>query len=476
MQEIINIIKELRTLSGNAQLEFLRTHKDNELLKEILLYSSNPDLQFHVKEAKFNKIEDKCNTDNTPVYVIGNSKGGHWEYFKTKFLIPFSEQKGVKDFEIEAMILFMSILSEDIKDLFKCVLFKDEKTGMGISSYNKVWSDFKFDFPYLGASGLTDKNMNKIKYPCLAQNKEDGLFCNGIVDILKNKVEYMSRQGKPLLLGNLLDDELKVYASQFGYDKLVFTGEIRVLADESIFNYLLQKAKSEEDIKALGEEELLIKKYLPRELSNGLLRDEKRPLHLNNFIRYIIWDYIPWGNFVNKHFGDICIDRFNNLNHIINAFDFDYLTIPDYIIANNYEEILDYFQVVRNNKEEGLVIKNFDSIWKDTKSLAFKFKAKEDCDLQIIDFIEGKGALEGACGAVYCKSSDDKLFVHVKPRTPDLCKYVWENKEEFLNKILMVEYNEKKLGQDKVIYTLNHPVWSEVRVDKDVADKLEDIK
>jgi hypothetical protein len=78
-----------------------------------------------------------------------------------------------------------------------------------------VWEDFYFEFPYLGATGLTDKNKSKIKYPCIAQNKEDGLFCNAVVEYFDNKIDYISRQGKPLSLGIILNNDLYRLASNF---------------------------------------------------------------------------------------------------------------------------------------------------------------------------------------------------------------------------------------------------------------------
>jgi len=469
MNNIIEILNILRETSGNDAIEFLKTNSYNDLLKEILFYTYNPNFQYGIKEAKFNKCLEGKAYSVQKQYLI-------WENFK-ELLDKLSCLKAAKNEDVIKIFLFIkSLNSESEQELCKGILFKTLHLGCDISTFNKVWNDFSFDYPYLGATGLSEKNINKIKYPCLAQMKEDGLFCNAIIDLVPAKVQYISRQGKPLALGNILDEELVNFAITFGYDKLVFTGEIRILAEEKVFRYLLSKTKDEDEIKALRHEQSLNKEYLAREIGNGLLRDEKRPIYLNEYIVYKIWDFIPWHNFINKEFKLPCVDRFKLLLETLEYYDFEHISIPEHRICNSYEEIMEYFNEVIKRKEEGLVIKNYDSIWKDTKSSAFKVKAKEDCDLQIIDFIEGKGALENACGAVYCKSSDNKLFVNVKPRTPDLCKYIWNHKEEFLNKILCVEYNEKKLGQDKVIYTLNHPVWVEIRDDKDIADILENIK
>jgi len=80
------------------------------------------------------------------------------------------------------------------------------------------------------------------------------------------------------------------------------------------------------------------------------------------------------------------------------------------------------------------------------------------------------------CGSIRCLSADKKLEVYVKPRTIADATYIWENQEANLGKILAVKYNEKIKSPDKELYSLYLPVFIEIRNDKDIADKLEDIK
>ena len=51
MQQIIEIINELREYSGNAQLDHLQANK-SDLLKEVLDYTYNPDKMYKVDECK----------------------------------------------------------------------------------------------------------------------------------------------------------------------------------------------------------------------------------------------------------------------------------------------------------------------------------------------------------------------------------------------------------------------------------------
>ena len=51
MQELIEIINELRQYSGNAQLDCLQANK-SELLKEVLDYTYNPHKMYKIDECK----------------------------------------------------------------------------------------------------------------------------------------------------------------------------------------------------------------------------------------------------------------------------------------------------------------------------------------------------------------------------------------------------------------------------------------
>ena len=54
MWKIIEVIEELRKLSGNAQLEYLEQNK-SDLLKEVLEYTYNPHKKYKIEEGKYNK-------------------------------------------------------------------------------------------------------------------------------------------------------------------------------------------------------------------------------------------------------------------------------------------------------------------------------------------------------------------------------------------------------------------------------------
>ena len=74
MKEVIEILENLRNLSGNAQLDYLREHKDNKILKEVLYYTYNPDLKYNINEAKLDKASGKvirtANVNSRDIEII----------------------------------------------------------------------------------------------------------------------------------------------------------------------------------------------------------------------------------------------------------------------------------------------------------------------------------------------------------------------------------------------------------------------
>src|SRR5574344_1307484 len=478
MQEIFNIIEKLRTLSGNAQLEFLAKHKDNETLRDILLYTYDPDKKYKIQETSLEKALEtyRRQVRLSEVIIYQNVDKSCWERFRT-CLDEFSNKKGVKENEIEEFVkkFYDFYKHDELEYLFKGVLLKTLDLGINVKGLSKIWPDYFSEYPYMGAKILTEDKHKNIKFPCCVQLKDDGLFNNCCVNINKNIVRHVSRQGKDLDIGNFFDNEALSLAKKYNKD-MVFTGEIRVLNNTDTIEYIKSKTKKQDVLNELNIIANSGKKYLPRSKSNGLVNDENRPEYLNEYIKYILWDAIPNTDFWNKKYNIRYDFRFSELTTFINNLNLKNIEVVESYIANNFDEIENLYQHVRNRGEEGLVIKNLDTIWKDTKSLMFKIKAVEDCDLKIIDILEGNGRLKGLCGNVTCVSSDGLLKVNVKPRTDDLCEDVWFNKDKYIDKILCLEYNEKVKNKDCNGYTLQHPRWVEVRIDKNIADKCEDIK
>lgn len=479
--DVIKILQELKLLSGNNALSFLKKNEDNLLLKEILQYTYDTNYMYGIGERNFyNTYSQYCKKETKKIITETLSLEIIWEKFK-KHLDKLVEQKGVKSQEIKNIITEIMIPVEQKYSnmefsFFLSILLKDLKIGMSVDTFNKIWTDFCIDWSYMGASGITEKNWNKIEYPVIVQVKEDGMYCNAIIDFSEKTVQYISRQGKPILISGLFDSELLSFSNCLN-EKMIATGEIRILNNSKTINFLEEKNK--DNLKALKEIEEIKNsktKYIPRTIGNGIVRNENKTSEINDQIRYIVWELIPYKFFMSGSYNTTTQVRFKLLcDQFKGVENRKKIGMPETRFCNSRKEIEDFFLEVREKGEEGLIIKLNNKDWRNTKSFAYKLKAKHDCDLEIIDFVEGEKTAIGTCGAVILTSLDKRVKVKCKPRTPELMKDIWNNKEEYSGKILCVEYESLIRSQDKKTYTLQHPRWIEI-TEKKTADSFDKIQ
>ena len=448
LQTCLDILTELRKFSGNEQLSYLNFNK-NDLLKQILYYTYNPHFKYKIDEGKF---------DKQIIHAAGVSddmKLEDWHTFR-KHLDKLVKRKSAKDEDVRNIKTFMTSFSEQYYNFMKMVLFKDLRLNMSVIKFKKIWPDFiqdELDYPYMGCRSFNKKNLSGIVYPAYAQTKMDGSFCNVIIDTKNKTVEYISRQSKPQpIKGCFLDNFCDNWVGDIHFtDKFVLTGEVLVWDNEN-------------------------NRPLPRKLSNGILRREDKTQDELDRIHFTCWDFIPYENFINKKWNVPYKDRYTWLVTRLNDMS-EKLHIVNTWVVNNIEEAMQKFDEEYSKGEEGIVVKSFNQIWQNGKPAGqVKIKAEKDCELKMIEFMEGKGNYANMCGSIKCISSDGLLEVNIKPRTPADAKMLWDNKNIYTNKILTVKFNEVIDSDTKDCKSLYLPVFVEIRDDKSEADSLEYIQ
>ena len=281
MQKVVEVINKLRELSGNSAIEYLKENKDTPYLRDVLYYAYNPDYKYGIKEDKYNKASKVDGTLNLSGEMLIKS-------FINE-LDRLAGGKSAKDKDVLAIKTFIE--NSQYADLLRGILFKDLRIGMDVKTFNKVWNDFYFKYPYLGAKPFNMKNLQRVKFPAFGQLKADGLFCNIIVDPLNKKVEYVSRQGKPVnIYGSLESDLLKVTAPA----KFVLTGEILVYDKNT-------------------------NKPYPREISNGIVRRDVKTEEELSSIKTMVWDFVPYDDFIKAKCEMPYEKRFAILKNILNS-------------------------------------------------------------------------------------------------------------------------------------------------------------
>ena len=130
--------------------------------------------------------------------------------------------------------------------------------------------------------------------------------------------------------------------------------------------------------------------------------------------------------------------------------------------------------------EEGVIVKNYSGIWRDTRSEdLIKMKAELDADLEVVGFNGGTGQFEGMVGSLICRSSDGKVEVSISGFSIELRQWITDNIDSLIGTIVTVMYNERisSKGNNRAgVDSLFLPRFKEFRTDKKIANSSLEIK
>jgi DNA ligase-1 len=209
------------------------------------------------------------------------------------------------------------------------------------------------------------KDGHKIKYPAYISPKLDGLRC---VAMVKGGVcTLWSRTRKPI---TSMPEIVKALTG-LPYDA-VFDGEI--YSDTHSNNF----------------EEIV-----------SLVRQES-PDKNSNKMQYHVFDLVNAGPYK---------ERLGDLKTMVKNIDSPYILAVESNLVENEEQALDYFQEFIDQKFEGAMIRNKDSLYVGKRSADLqKIKEFDDAEFEIIGVSEGRGKLAGHTGAFVCRTEDGAEF------------------------------------------------------------------
>lgn len=411
--------------SRNFKIATLQSHKENELLKRVIFLALDPFTQFYIRKI--------------PEYTIGSNN------ITLETLNELNKLSGrvyTGNAGIEFLRTLLSSLTPDDATVIERIISKDLKCGVSTATVNSVWDNLIKEYPCMLCSQVDNKTLNNIKFPAYAQLKMDGMRFNAIVK--DNIVEFRTRNGRLLPLSNTKLEQDIINMSNG--ESLVFDGELLVSTyDRKTGNGILNKA-------------------LKGTISSSDLE----------LINASLWDVIDYDDFMNGKSNIIYKERFNKLHSLYR--ESSNISIVNTHIVNNIQEAYDIFNLYLARNEEGIILKDFNNKWENKRSKTLlKFKGEYECDLRIVDVIEGNGAFSGSVGAFLCKTDDGLLEVSVGTGfTEEQRKYYMDNKP--INKIVTIKYNAKitsKAANKKDSLFL--PVFVVVREDKNETDTIETI-
>lgn len=439
------VLTELRSTTSRNEKEAILKELTGELeeaFKSLAYHAYHPRLNYFYKNTDLEQIE-AIEPDELPELTLESA---------IKFLVTQVSSRKVTGHDALGQIKYiLESLTEDEAELFSLVLDKELKCGASASTINKIWPNLIPIHPYMRCSGFSEKVLKNLTFPCYSQPKMDGLYVDIVVDD-NSKVTVYTRSGQDVT--HYLCPNLK-YRLEATTSSIVFQGEVLVLKD-----------------KETGE-------YLDRKTGNGYLNGFEID---TDYIVFVVWDCIEYevwsvaGGVDKTPYSE----RLNNLTEVIENLGYSSLKLIDTVVCTSSKDIIDHFKSVREQGEEGTVIKSLTGVWKSgTSKDQIKCKVVFDCELKVVDLKEGKGKYEGSLGALLCQSIDGMIEVSVGSGFTDAQRQqFFDNPELILNRIVTVRANDvvNDVNDDREIYSLFLPRFVEIRNDKDQADSLAEIQ
>lgn len=436
MKCLFDVIRELEsTPSRNDKLKILKDNVDNGLLKKVFEHT-------YEKNSGIKSLK-------TPYDVYQEVEPIHIEQDKKldNFLDNYINLKPNSN-ELREYIYTYSKdnLTKDYYEILTRILKGDLLVGVTKTTYKKIWNDQKEDdrSELLLCNDATEDLIRKIGFPVFAQVKYDAARIYFSHNKNSDKTSAFSRGQNELKFPVDVFDEIKSLTRYFGDNTVYVDGEAFYKSTDSC-----------------------------RKLSNGvfnkLVHDTATDLERDSFI-FVVWDmYVKGDTRPYK-------ERYALLSQMFETFNYRKFILAENKELNNIQEIKSFVAPLVKRGLEGAIIKNPKSIWKSGKQNdALKIKVFFECELEIIDVIEGKNSRSGKLGAFKCKSSCGSLIVNVSGfDKQQLDEYYTPN---MIGKIITVKANSIIQDLKKPdLYSLYLPSFIEVRHDKKQADSLDSIK
>ena len=463
MKQIYDIILELRAdNSTNYKLEVLAKHKNNKLLRKFLLYTYNPRFNYFITELPESALfrHSANNLDESSFFSI---------------LDQMKSREITGNIAREKLSEHLSFCNHILYELYELVIKRDIRAGVSTKSINKVFPNLIPTTPYMRCSLLKDykeTNLFGKHNTIFVQKKADGVFSYIIKE--DNQVKFQTRNGTIYYVEGIEKD------FDFIPNNTVLVGEALIKSNGKELDRKTGNGCINKLIKSEGSFETLEKEYSKATTSKQKENVQIKQLQLKQQLKDIaeglhfeVWDMISVGEFDNGYSGEVYSSRLVRLERLLQNISnrVSLIETSEVVSLEIAEEIAERYI---SQGYEGAIIKSKDLLFENkTSKSQIKIKSEFDCDLLCIGVTEGSGKYKGLVGALLCISADGNLKVSVGSGLTDEMRGV--DFKEYIGKIITVKYNEKITKKDSDEVSLFLPRFSEIRIDKDVADTLDRI-
>ncbi len=387
---VSEILEQVATTSGtNAKMDLLRSNRGNKILVAALRMGHDPFMPFHVV-----KVPTVTKKQRSPL----TSEPARWQsFFKAADRCAAREVTGNAAVSLIHTVLCGATEAEE--KWMRKILKKHMAIGASEKTINKVIPGTVPTFEVQLAQKFEEKRL-KGRIHVAVEPKLDGIRCFALVR--GGHATLYARSGK--LISNFDDT---IGAELAGLGDGCYDGEIM----GKDFTALMQQAYRKDDV-------------------------DVRDTYL------ALFDYLPMEEWESKETALSCSDRYAELKRRIPKKSKHLRLVPRLKVAAEYGPIKELHDQYVSQGYEGAMVKDLGAPYLFGRGHeVMKLKAFHDTDLRIEGFVEGTGKHEGKLGSVLV--SYEGVEVQVGSGWSDeLREQVWNNKKEFLGRMIEVRYQE----------------------------------
>lgn len=448
LTKLENIAKES---SNTEKRALLKAYLNNDVFKKVIEFMFTEDMTYNIKS--FPMSDRPSTAQNTGQLFI--------------FLEELAGKSGATNKDKEKLSLLAGNLAT--REVVERIITKKSKAGFSVRSVNAAFPGLIFQTPYQRCSG--PKNLERVTMPAIIQKKADGMF--SYASSTFNNM-FLSRRGKSYnLLGNL-EKQMVMYEQRLNrmFPDPIFMGEM-TLVDKN------------------GN-------VMPRKKGNGILNKFLSKTGTEEQAQqatFSVWDVISKEDFEKGKSNVPYKTRWKALN---SAFSLEYTPQEEAIImesllttgvgeriqlienamVENLKQAQDFYTQMRDQGEEGAILKDFQSEWKNnTAPDMVKMKRFLQAEFRIVGVKEGQNKYKGMMGALEVSSREGAILCSVGSGFTDNERLDMDYWEDSIDKIITVQFESIISDKSKKDHSLFLPTFVETRFnEKTEADTIDTIR
>ena len=419
---ILSILKQAASISSTTKKrDFLKSHAHNETLKNVFRLAYDKSIVFGIKKIPERQVFRGI--------VNFEAALGELEHrFATRDLTGHAALNRLQE--------IMGSMTEDNAEVIRRIVLRDLECGASGGSANKVWKGLIKEQPCMKASAYGEKTIAKIKFPAIAQLKADGTRCmiikhNGIVSA-------WSRNGKeftgitPIL--KLIEDtetDNFVLDGELVYEFPVDKPAVSASTTNSDLSFLFADAPNEEEEVELSKATDYV--IANRQTGNGIVSKAMKgtitPEEAENVV-FQVWDWISVDDYWTGVFNTPYHTRLRLTELLIEDINSPKIVVVETEQVHSLAEARELYKKYVEMGLEGIILKNINGIWKDTRSAdQVKFKEVIDIDMVYVSHyahikdpnkiggvtVRSKcGLIENNAGSGFTDTTHDKKGVYIE--------------------------------------------------------------